>query len=64
LPASIFREATDPPRPTFCIGRAGRAEGWAFADVFYDTHSPTHQADLALAVLPQSDQALEDWVRR
>ena len=35
-----FREATDPAKADILIGAQVEPEGWAFADVFYDTHSP------------------------
>jgi Matrixin len=34
-----FREATDPAKADILIGAQVEPEGWAFADVFYDTHS-------------------------
>ena len=59
-----FREAADPAKADILIGAQVEPEGWAFADVFYDARSPERdQADLALAGLPQSDQALEDRFR-
>ena len=35
-----FREAADPSKADILIGAQADPEGWAFADVFYDTHSP------------------------
>ena len=35
-----FREAADPAKADILIGAQVEPEGWAFADVFYDTHSP------------------------
>lgn len=35
-----FRESTDPTRADIYIGAQLEPEGWAFADVFYDTQSP------------------------
>ena len=36
-----FREAADPAKADILIGAQVEPEGWAFADVFYDTHSPS-----------------------
>jgi hypothetical protein len=35
-----FRRAADGERPNILIGAQAEPEGWAFADVFYDTASP------------------------
>jgi Matrixin len=35
-----FREAADPAKADILIGAQVEPDGWAFADVFYDMHSP------------------------
>ena len=37
-----FRESSDAGRANILIGAQAEPEGWAFADVFYDTGSPEH----------------------
>jgi hypothetical protein len=46
-----FREASKGERANILIGAQAEPQGWAFADVFYDTTSPQHIKPISLSLI-------------
>ena len=60
-----FREAADPAKADILIGAQVEPEGWAFADVFYDAHSPEEIKPISRSLVCLNPlEALEDRLRR